>query len=122
MKKILVIEDEEDFAQLMCVRLQGAGYETHHAADGIQAYEMVRKSKPDLVVLDLMLPGGDGLSILKKIRRSVQTREIPVAVMTAKEDPHYKEWIVAEGVSCYFQKPCDLAAFTEEIKKIVPPN
>jgi DNA-binding response OmpR family regulator len=120
MKKILVIEDEQDFARLVKIRLEAAGYEAVHASDGMSGFEASARVSPDLIMLDLMLPNGDGLSVLRKIRRSPETKNIPVIVVTAKQDPVYKGLVLDEGVSSYFQKPCDMADIIKEIKKNVP--
>lgn len=122
MHKILVIEDEADLARLLVKRLTKHGFEVMAAADAIQGTGMAHEKAPDLIILDLMLPGGGGLTVLKNLRLSVQTRYIPVVVLTGSANEEYKEKILAEGVEAYFEKPCDCDTLITTVKDILKKN
>lgn len=80
-KKMLVVDDEADFCELMKMRLQASGYDVLIANDGMQALDMIKKEKVDAVLLDIMMPGLDGLDVLKEIRASYP--KMPVFMVTA---------------------------------------
>ena len=78
MQKILIVEDERDIADLVGFNLERAGYSVLKAHDGITGAELAVHERPDLVILDLMLPGKDGYGVFKEIRRDSRSRDIPV--------------------------------------------
>src|SRR5205814_4944549 len=83
-KKILVVEDEKDLSDLITYNLQRNGYDAISAADGQTALELAVKRLPDLVLLDLMLPGVDGTEVARKLKSDSRTSHIPVIMLTAK--------------------------------------
>ena len=106
-KKILVVEDNEDVALGLAVRLAGAGFEVRSvttATDGVKAIDLF---EPDLVLLDLLVPGGGGYSVLKGLRNAPHTARVPVIVTTGLGDKEYKERIRALGVNAFLDKPYD---------------
>ncbi len=74
---------------------------------------------PDLIILDLMLPGGGGLGVLVRLKMSVLTNDIPVLVLTGMQDPDYKEKVLEKGVDAYLQKPYDPVELLTEIKRLI---
>ena len=118
-KKILTVDDEKDWIQMLAIRLEHEGYKTEAAFDAMQALMQGMREKPDLMLLDIMMPAGGGLEALKNIRASDKTFSMPVIVLTAKGDVGTK--IAAEklGVSGYFVKPVDMAKLLEKIKEIL---
>ena len=84
MAKILIVEDEEDILDLVEFNLHKSGMETVRATDGLQALKAAKKEKPDLILLDVMLPEKDGYSVLKELREKGKTKDIPVIMLTAK--------------------------------------
>ena len=83
-ENILVVEDEEDILELVRYNLTKEGYEVTGLTSGEEAFETVRERMPDMIVLDLMLPGMDGLNICKMIRKDAKTENIPIIMLTAK--------------------------------------
>jgi DNA-binding response OmpR family regulator len=81
---ILVVDDERDIVELVRYNLVQAGYRVSAAADGQQALEMVRRDRPDLVVLDLMLPLMSGTEVARLLRQDEKTRDIPIIMLTAR--------------------------------------
>ncbi len=84
-KKILVVDDEPEVLGLIQYGLESAGYEVSTCDNGRQVWELLQKNKPDLLVLDVMLPGEDGYSLQTKISQDESTKNIPVIVLTALE-------------------------------------
>ena len=119
MSKILIIEDEPDLTKVLRKRLLGQGFEVIAAADGYQGVEFAHKEKPDLIILDLMLPAGDGLSVLKNIKMSARTRYIPVVVLTGMKDEEYKQKVTDEGVEAYLEKPYEPDVLITTIKNVL---
>ncbi|MDD5136844.1 MAG: response regulator [Candidatus Omnitrophica bacterium] len=117
MSKILIVEDETDLVTFMTQRLVKEGFEVISAKDVYEAVELVRKAKPDLLILDLMLPAGGGLTVLKNLRADREYAHIPVVVLTASHSPGYKEEVLKEGVQAYLEKPYDSPKLIAAIKK-----
>lgn len=86
-KKILVVDDEEDIVNLVRLILEDAGYEVTAATNGVDALEQIRTKPFDLVLLDIMMPMLSGWEVLKELRENSQTREVPVALLTARASP-----------------------------------
>jgi two-component system phosphate regulon response regulator PhoB len=105
MQKILVIEDEVDIADLIRYNLERAGYEVFKAHDGITGTDICIKERPDLVVLDLMLPGRNGFAVFKEIRRDARTSHIPVIMLTAKAQTEDRIQGLEAGADDYLTKP-----------------
>ncbi len=117
---ILIIEDNFDLAKVLSRRLQFEGYTAQMAADATQGVAIARKEKPDLIILDWMLPGGGGLAVLKRLRQMPETTNIPVIVLTGMRDPESKEKALAAGVSEYLEKPYDPGVLLKCIEKAIP--
>ena len=83
-KRILLIEDEEDIAALIKLQAEATGYKMHVEVDGINGYRAIEREKPDLVILDIMLPGQNGFDVCRKIKSNAELRNIPVIILTAK--------------------------------------
>jgi CheY-like chemotaxis protein len=104
-KKVLVVDDEQsvrDFFQLM---LPAEGFEVLLASNGAEALLMAQKEKPDLVLLDWMMPLMDGLTTLKMLKGNEITQHIPVVMLTAKQQPHDFMEASVEGADAYIAKP-----------------
>jgi two-component system phosphate regulon response regulator PhoB len=105
MQKILIVEDERDIADLVGFNLERAGYEVMKAHDGITGAEMAIHQRPDLVILDLMLPGKDGFGVFKEIRRDSRSRDIPVIMLTARAQTEDRIQGLEAGADDYLTKP-----------------
>ena len=115
----MIVEDDHEMAQTLAQMLNSAGYETMISQDVMAGIKQAHDFNPDLVVLDLMLPGGGGLSFLKHIERSLHTSQIPVMVLTGMQDEEYKKKILAAGVKAYLEKPYKVEGFLSEVAKIL---
>jgi len=103
--RILIVEDEEDIASLLEYHFQKAGFHTERAVDGETAFRIIRNHPLDLVVLDLMLPGMDGLEICKLLRSDKATRKLPILILTAKGDEIDRILGLELGADDYVVKP-----------------
>ena len=117
-KKILVVDDERHIVRLVEVNLTKAGYDVTSAYDGIEALEKVAEDKPDMIILDVMMPRMDGFDTLKKLQADPETEGIPVIMLTAKAQDAdiFRGW--SSGVSSYLTKPFnprELLTFVERI-------
>jgi DNA-binding response OmpR family regulator len=122
-KKILVVEDNEDTALGLAVWFAGAGFEVRSVTTATEGVKAIDLFEPDLVLLDLLVPGGGGYSVLKALRKAPHTSRVPVIVMTGLEDKEYEQKIRALGVSAFMEKPCQpesLMAMTRELLDIAP--
>jgi DNA-binding response OmpR family regulator len=116
-KRILVIEDEVHIADGIRLNLSIQGYETRVAVDGIDGLAQWRSWKPDLIILDIMLPMIDGFSILKTIRR--EDERIPVLILSARGDTKDKVKGLRYGVDDYLSKPFDLEEFLLRVERLI---
>ena len=117
-KRILVVDDERHIVRLVEVNLQRAGYEVLTAYDGVEALEKTKADKPDMIILDVMMPRMDGFEVLKDLRANADTKDIPVIMLTAKAQDAdiFKGW--SSGVDSYLTKPFnprELLAFVQRI-------
>jgi len=102
---ILVVEDDERISKVMSNVLGTGGYITHTVKDGLEAMEFLKDNVPDIILLDLMLPGLDGMEVLKRVRESPLTMEVPVIVVTALDDFKTKIKGLYIGADDYLVKP-----------------
>jgi len=118
-KKILIVDDEKDWIQMLSIRLGHEGYQTEAAFDTVQATAQAIQLKPDLVLLDIMMPAGGGLEALKNIRANVKTFSMPVIVVTARGDKETKEAAEGLGISGYFVKTANTVELLAKIKEVL---
>ena len=104
-RRVLIVEDNTDIAELLSVRLRSVGIEAQVAPDGNTALRLIQEFQPHLVILDLILPIGGGYSVLRKLRSTPQTKELPVVIFTVKDDEEIRKDVELLGVSAYIEKP-----------------
>ncbi len=104
-RKILVVDDEAVLVETIAYNLEQAGYQVVTASDGISALEATHKEAPDLIILDIMLPGMDGLEICRQLRREGDTATIPIIMLTAKGEEIDKVVGLEVGADDYVTKP-----------------
>jgi DNA-binding response OmpR family regulator len=115
--KILIIDDDSDIRRALHVRLKAAGYETAFATDGLTAMNAALKEAPDLVLLDIGLPAGDGFVVMERFRKNTRLSCIPIIVLTAREVRANKDRAMAAGATAFFQKPPDNASLMAAIEQ-----
>lgn len=106
-KKILIVDDDRELLLALGVRLRGSGYDVVSAVDGVSAIATARKESPDLVLLDLGLPAGDGFVVLERMRSLIPLAATPIIVLSARDAQSNKERVQKLGAVAFFQKPPD---------------
>ena len=119
MKRILIVEDEQDIQELLEAYLGDAGYETATAGDGIEAVSRFQQEAFDLVLLDVMLPDEDGLTIVKKLRAGAATKHLPVLMVTAKTSELDKVKGLDGGADDYMTKPFGVMELISRVKALL---
>ena len=104
-KKILIVDDDPDVRQAMHVRLKASGYDTFFATDALTSVAEARKQQPDLIILDLGLPGGDGYVVIERLKRNPSLAVIPSIVVSARDAHANHERAIKAGAKVYLQKP-----------------
>lgn len=117
MKKILVVDDEQSIVTLLEFNLKKAGYEVLKAMDGNQAIQLAMEGKPDLMILDIMLPGLDGIEVCKKLR--MEKMDLPILMLTAKDDEFDKILGLELGADDYMTKPFSPREVVARVKAIL---
>ena len=117
--KILIVEDEKDIRDLIIYALQAKGYETISTDDGEKALKMLKENKPDLVILDWMLPSVSGLEICRNIRRDKIIKNIPIIMLTAKITEDDKILGLDSGADDYITKPFSTAELGSRVKALL---
>jgi DNA-binding response OmpR family regulator len=115
--RILVVEDEKHIAEGIRLNLSLLGYDVAIAYDGVAAIQQWKSWQPDLIVLDIMLPGIDGFSVLQSIR--LEDEKIPILILSAKADPDDRVRGLTHGVDDYLAKPFNLEEFQLRIERLL---
>jgi len=119
MKKILVVEDNEINMYLCCRILKSSGYKVIEARSGEEGLELTIKEKPDLIIMDIQLPGIDGYEATKRLRKSEADGEIPIIALTSYAMAGDKKKALKAGCTGYIEKPINPETFMDEIKKFL---
>lgn len=117
--KVLIVEDEAPLAELLRYNLEAEGYEVDHAASGEEAELMVAEDRPDLVVLDWMLPSFSGVELCRRIRARQETRAIPILMLTARGEESDRVRGLSTGADDYVVKPFSLPELMARVKAIL---
>jgi two-component system, OmpR family, alkaline phosphatase synthesis response regulator PhoP len=117
-KKILIVEDEPDIAQLVKLYLEKDGFRPTIAKTGVEGLKLVKAERPDMVILDLMLPEMDGLEICKKIRTSIDTALLPIMMLTAKAEESDTIIGLELGADDYVTKPFSPKVLVARVKAL----
>lgn len=121
MPQILVVEDDESIRALVSDVLRDDGYHVSEARNGMEALEAVRSQRPDLIVLDLMMPVMDGWTFVEKCRRVPDCGDVPIVVTSASHDlPRTAERLSSFGVRTCLAKPFDLEGLLALVERYVP--
>ncbi|MGO8837071.1 MAG: two-component system response regulator [Limisphaerales bacterium] len=119
--RILIVDDERDFIELVQYRLAGLGCEFIVANDGVQALSQARQFKPDLILLDILLPDLDGISVCEILRRQPATRKTPIIFMSALNSSVTRRTAALQADD-FFTKPLDLPRLERRINDLLHPE
>lgn len=119
MKKILIVEDDKDIARALSMRLANSSYEVHLAHDVPQGVSMAVNTVPDLIMLDISMPGGNGFIFAERVHSLPKTLSIPIIFMTANKDPEFKDRAESLGAAAYLEKPFDTDEVLNTIEELL---
>ena len=117
MKKILVVDDNDTNLYLIRFILEKGGHEVIEARDGLEGVKLALEEKPDLVIMDIQLPGIDGMEATRRIRASEAAGKVPIIALTSFAMPADKELALAAGCNSYLTKPIDIQTFITEVNR-----
>ncbi len=118
-KTVLVVDDEKDIVELVAYNLGREGYAVTRAHDGDQALQSISEKRPDLVILDLMLPGMSGFEVCRLIRKRPETEDLPIIMLTAKSESVDKITGLEIGADDYLTKPFDIRELVARVRAVL---
>ena len=118
-KKILLVEDEKVLIETVTLRLEAAGYEVIPAYDGREGLEKAKREKPDLIILDLMLPKMDGYKVCGLLKADTRYNKIPIIMFTARAQESDKKMGQEVGADAYITKPFEPQLLLEKIRELL---
>lgn len=121
-KNVMVVEDNEKNRKLMRVVLKAKGYNIIEAATGEEALNLLKNQKPDIILMDIQLPGIDGLTLIKQIKASVVTKDIPIIAVTAYAMKGDEQKILDTGCNAYVSKPINTQELPLIVEKYIKKN
>jgi len=122
MKSVLLVDDDNSMVLAIGVRLKGMGYTVYTAKDAVGAVSAVRQNNPDVVVLDISLPAGDGFVVAERLQRMVGTAATPIIFITASENPELRERAAKAGAVSFIRKPFDATQLANAIETALSPG
>ena len=116
---VMIAEDDRVLSQLLSSRLRKAGFDVVAAFDAMQSFMLAVRTAPAAIVLDINMPGGNGIEVLKKLKVSSKTSHIPVLVLSASADPSMSETVKGLGAEEFFTKPPDLELLEATLGRVL---
>lgn len=117
-KKILIVDTEKDLLRTMSLQLKRSGYDVVIATDGLSATSVALEEKPDLILLDIALPAGNGFSVMQRINSNSKIAFTPTIVITARDPSKTRKQVLEAGAQAFFQKPVDIDKLLTAIRNI----
>jgi DNA-binding response OmpR family regulator len=119
--KILIVDDDADLKRLLNLHLRADHYDTAYASDGVSAIAMAHKTKPDVIILDIGLPAGNGFVVLDRLQQSSDLSAIPVVILTARDPESTRDKMMKAGARAFLQKPVYAAKLLNTIRRVLSP-
>ncbi len=119
---VLVVDDEEDIRGLLRLILSRAGYDVQEAGDGESALAFLQNDLPDLILLDLLMPGIDGFEVCRRVRAGQRTKAIPILILSAMTDSHSRQEGLRAGATKYLTKPLTATQLLEHVGDALDPG
>lgn len=118
-KLALVVENEQVMGRMLSYLFMSRGLKVETAINGIEAFEEIKKKRPDIIILDLMMPGMDGFEFCEKIKADSQYKDIPVIVVSALPSSSNRTRLLSMGAADYIQKPFDSSELVNRIEEVL---
>jgi DNA-binding response OmpR family regulator len=118
-RKILIVDTEKDLLRSMSMRLKRSGYDVVIATDGVSATATTKAEQPDLILLDINLPAGDGFAVMRRVSLNPQVAFTPIIVITARDPVETRTLAIEAGAQAFFQKPVDVDEVMDAIRNIL---
>jgi two-component system alkaline phosphatase synthesis response regulator PhoP len=115
----MIIDDEKDLVHTIKSFLSSRNFDISYAYDGNSGLEAIKKEKPDVIILDIMMPEKDGRGVLSELKKNEETRNIPVIMLTAKEDQYIRDYMLELGAYEYITKPYDSNILLRQINNVL---
>jgi DNA-binding response OmpR family regulator len=122
MTKILIVEDDTKIATALAIRLKSEGYEVEIAVDAIMGVASARRLEPDLVILDISMPAGNGFTVAERLRALTQTMSTPFIFLTASKKPGLRERALEVGAVAFLEKPYDPEKLMATVREALVEN
>jgi DNA-binding response OmpR family regulator len=119
LKKVLIIEDDPDTQKGLATLLKAEGFVANFASDGATALSVASREEPDVILLDLGLPAGDGFVVLDRLKRHLTLNSVPVIVVSARDAEANRPKALQAGAEAYFQKPADFEALVKAVRSAI---
>ena len=121
-EKVLIVDDEEDFAEILSVRLEAGSFIVSVAHDGEEALDKVREDKPDIIILDIMIPKINGFDVCRRLKLDPNYKDIPILMLTAKFQENDIKFGSAMGADAYMTKPFEPGVLLEKMRGLLQKN
>ncbi len=118
-EKLLVVDDEKDFVSMISDRLEAKGFDVVKAFDGKEGLEKARSERPDVIILDIMMPEMNGYDVCRKLKLDENFKETPIIMLTAKFEPNDIEFGKEMGADSYLTKPLELDVLLHKINALL---
>ena len=118
-RKILIVDDSKNIRKLITVVLKNEGYQFIEAANGLDALAKARQERPDLIILDIMIPGPDGLKVCREIKRGPRTKGIAVMILTSESSNESRDASLEAGADMFLTKPFEPKTLKEAVRSIL---
>jgi DNA-binding response OmpR family regulator len=119
MHKILLVEDDKKITMALSLRLRSMGFQVDSAADAVYAMNAALRCQPEVVLLDINLPGGDGFVVADRLRASAELGTTPIIFITASKNPEHRKRASAYGHCAFLEKPFQAAQLSEALQQFV---
>ncbi len=119
MAKILIVDDSPTEQYVLTQHLQNAGHQTVTASDGEEGLDVAKSEQPDLVLMDVVMPGLNGFQATRKLKRDPSTAQIPVVIVTTKDQDTDREWGLRQGASDYLVKPVEASELLDKVGQLL---
>ena len=120
MASVLVVEDDSELRDMVCLMLKYKGFEVKGAEDGIDGLDVLSSWHPDLIVLDVMMPRMDGLTMCRQVRQVPETADLPIIMISGRTQGQVVKEGLAAGANKYMLKPMSLDALMQNIQELLP--